>query len=265
MQRINPILEEAFPLTDEIGRGRPRLPMSKVFNGLLFQIRTGIQWEQMPERFGHYSTIHRWKTKMHRAGVFYKIMALFILEADSLGLIDWSVQALDGSYAKARLGGDGIGQNPTDRAKSGIKRSVLSDSTGMPLAVFVAGANIHDSLLVEQNLAAWVKPKNYTGTQVLLLDRGYRGQTVKNTVESHGYEYRAPALNKDNPYHILDQEYTLDDNRQRAAIEWSHSYMQQYRTVMTRFSRKARNYEADCQFACFMIAYGRILDKLAVG
>lgn len=187
-------------------------------------------------------------------------MALMLAEADNLNLIDWSIQALDGSYAKARKGGDCVGQNPTDRGKSGSKRSVLSDSTGIPLAIHVAGANVHDSQLVADTLARrFIHPVNIAPT--LLLDRGYGGETVKKVVESYCYDYKAPALRKSNPYHILDQEYTQDDNRKRAAVEWTHSWHQNYRAVLTRYATKASNYRADCVLASIVFVWGRVIEK----
>jgi putative transposase len=37
-----------------------------------------------------------------------------------------------------------VGKNPTDRGKSGPKRSVLTDSGGVPIGLAVEGANRHD-------------------------------------------------------------------------------------------------------------------------
>ena len=58
----------------------------------------------------------------------------------------------DGTITKAPLGGKGTGPNPTDRSKSGTKRSILVDGNGIPLAVAVAGANRHDMKLAEPTL-----------------------------------------------------------------------------------------------------------------
>lgn len=44
--------------------------------------------------------------------------------------------------------------NPTDRAKQGVKRSLLTDANGLPLAVVSDGANVHDIKLVLQTLDA---------------------------------------------------------------------------------------------------------------
>ena len=67
----------------------------------------------------------------------------------------------DGTITKAPLGGQGTGPNPTDRSKSGTKRSILVDGNGIPLAVAVAGANRHDMKLAEPTLESIVieRPK----------------------------------------------------------------------------------------------------------
>lgn len=50
--------------------------------------------------------------------------------------------------------GDLIGPNPTDRAKKGVKRSLLVEADGGPLAVVIAEANVHDTKLLEATLEA---------------------------------------------------------------------------------------------------------------
>src|SRR5438105_4880543 len=71
---------------------------------------------------------------------------------------------MDGAMTKAPLGkkrwawgAEAIEQatapNPTDRGKSGSKRSVLTDGAGIPLAVAIAGANRNDCKLVEATLS----------------------------------------------------------------------------------------------------------------
>jgi hypothetical protein len=52
--------------------------------------------------------------------------------------------------------GDLTGPNPTDRAKLGTKRHVLTDADGVPLAVTITGANVHDKWMVGETLDAMV-------------------------------------------------------------------------------------------------------------
>jgi hypothetical protein len=51
---------------------------------------------------------------------------------------------MNGVITKAPLGGKSTGPNPTDRSKSGTKRSILVVGKGLPVSVSVVGANRHD-------------------------------------------------------------------------------------------------------------------------
>jgi putative transposase len=90
---------------------------------------------------------------------------------------------------KLDFGGDKVGPNPTDRAKPGTKRSLLVEADGGPLAVVIAGANVHDTKLLEQTLAAVVveRPNHKEPEQHLCLDKGYDNPTGREAVESHQY------------------------------------------------------------------------------
>lgn len=91
---------------------------------------------------------------------------------------------------KARCGGDKIGPNPTDRTKNGVKRSILVEKEGGPLAVIVASANRHDTKLLEETLEAIVieRPEpTHENAQHLCLDKDYDNPTDHAGVEAHDY------------------------------------------------------------------------------
>ncbi len=67
----------------------------------------------------------------------------FELHDDLVGL-DWRWQSVDGAMTKAPLGGESTGKNPTDRGKSGTKRSLLTEAAGIPIGLAVVGANVHE-------------------------------------------------------------------------------------------------------------------------
>lgn len=83
--------------------------------------------------------------------------------------------------------GDSIGRNPTDRGKPGSKRSILVDRDGGPLSLVVAGANVHDTKLLDMTLNGIVLERPDTGTQHLCLDKGYDNPTGHDAVAAHGY------------------------------------------------------------------------------
>ncbi len=53
-------------------------------------------------------------------------------------------------------GGEDGGPNPTDRAKNGVKRSLLVAKAGGPLAITIAGANVPDAKLLTRTIEAIV-------------------------------------------------------------------------------------------------------------
>jgi hypothetical protein len=75
--------------------------------------------------------------------------------------------ALDGwgDAASAPLGGEKTGPNPTDRGKSGVKRSVLTEGHGVPIGLTIEGANRHDMKLVRPTIESLVidRPKQSRG------------------------------------------------------------------------------------------------------
>ena len=83
-----------------------------------------------------------------------------------------------------------VGPNPTDRAKSGVKKSVLVEGHGRPLAVAIGGANTPDAKLLKATLEAIVveRPTPTKETpQHLCLDKGYDNAPAEAIVTAAGY------------------------------------------------------------------------------
>jgi len=81
-----------------------------------------------------------------------------------------------GVWAKPASGEKKTGPNPTDRGKSGTKKSLAVEGAGGPLGVVIAGANVPDVQLLEQTLEAIVidRPEvTQEEPQHLCLDKGY--------------------------------------------------------------------------------------------
>jgi transposase len=182
-----------------------------------------------------------------------------LFEYDELQGIQWQWQAMDGAMAKAPLGGEATGKNPTDRAKLGTKRSVLTDGAGVPLAVVVSGANTPDMKLVESTLASMVMDRPAPTKAVphnLCLDKGYDFPEVRELVAKYGYTAHIPYKKKRN-----DPEPQSKDLRQkipgyrsrRWVVERTHSWMNRFRRLLIRWEKKPKNYLGFLHFACAWI------------
>jgi hypothetical protein len=67
-------------------------------------------------------------------GVCERIWAVALEACEDLGGCDWEWQAANGAMRKERCWGDLVGRNLTDRAKLGVKQSILFEDDGGPLA-----------------------------------------------------------------------------------------------------------------------------------
>lgn len=108
--RIEPILWENAPPPKN--PGRPRADWRRLFNGIIFRLRTGCHWNKLPKEFGDDSTVHRWFQRWCRHGVMEKIWAVLMTECDELGAVYWRWQSADGAMGKARFGGKKGRQKP---------------------------------------------------------------------------------------------------------------------------------------------------------
>jgi len=100
------------------GGGRKPLPPRQVFAGIVYVLRTGIQWKALPkEWFGSPSAIHRYHLEWEAAGLFEALWQAGLMEYDEMQGIAWTWQSIDGSLTKAPLAQEAVGPNPTDRGK----------------------------------------------------------------------------------------------------------------------------------------------------
>ena len=120
---IEPILHDDAPPPPRSHGGRPRIDWRRALNGIIFRLRSGCQWNKLPERFGSDRSIHRWFQRWCRAGVFEKVWAALVAECDDLGAVDWEWQAADGMLGKARFGVKRWARIPPTAARRGPSRA----------------------------------------------------------------------------------------------------------------------------------------------
>ena len=117
-ERIEPLL----PVYKKSCKGgRPRLCLRKVMTGILYVLRTGCQWNAMPEQFGSSSALHAYFQEWVQRGVFEKLWRHALEEYDELKGIDWKWQSLDGAMTKAPLGGEKNREKPDRSRQAGCQ------------------------------------------------------------------------------------------------------------------------------------------------
>ena len=116
------------------GGGRKPLSPRKVFEGIVYVLRTGCQWKALPqERFGSPSSVHQYFQKWHSQGFFLALWKVGLAEYDEMEGIAWEWQSIDGAMTKAPLAQESVGPNPTDRGKNGDQTSPVGRRAWNPV------------------------------------------------------------------------------------------------------------------------------------
>ena len=115
--RIEPLLPPERPKPKG---GRPRVPDRAALTGILFVLRTGLQWELLPQEMGCGSGMTCWRRlrDWHAAGVWKKIWRVLLDELGRADGIDWAVAAIDSCSTRALFGGQRLGPIPPIGART---------------------------------------------------------------------------------------------------------------------------------------------------
>lgn len=97
---LEPLISE--PLRREDGKGRPRRAAKEVLGGILWILRTGAQWADLPERYPPYQTCHRRFQEWERTGVLQSILEVLAQDLEERGELDLSECFIDGTFVAAK-------------------------------------------------------------------------------------------------------------------------------------------------------------------
>src|SRR5688500_11953297 len=118
---IEPLFPQYHPSPDG---GRPPKDARTVLKAILFVLKTGIGWEDLPQDvFGcSYKTCKRRLVEWSQTGLWQQIHHLFLAKLREADLLDWSRVLVDCSLVKAPLGGPKPA--PTPRIAAGRAASI---------------------------------------------------------------------------------------------------------------------------------------------
>jgi transposase len=143
-----PEFDPAHPL----GCHRRRIGDRVVFEHVIDALVHGSGYERIATRRCSDRTIRRRLVEWAKLGIATKLHALCLAAFDQMIGLELDEISVDGCITKAPCGGEKAGPSPVDRRKGGLKRSASTDATGVPVGIVSAGANRHDSPLLEPTL-----------------------------------------------------------------------------------------------------------------
>ena len=99
-------------------RGRPWRDSREVLEGILWVLRTGACWKDLPAEYPSPATCWRRLRRWEAEGVWLDVWRTFLSELNSKGRLDWSEAFVDGTFAPAKKGAHASARPSAGRARS---------------------------------------------------------------------------------------------------------------------------------------------------
>jgi transposase len=235
--------------------GRPRLPDRECLRGILFVLREGIRWQSLPRAMGCGSGSTCWRRfrEWTAAGVWHKAHCQLLATLGERGLLNLERAVVDSASCRAHAGGEHTGPNPTDRAKAGCKRHLVTDGYGIPLVVTVGPANHRDETAMPSLLwLLWLVLGCLGGRRrpaAVQADRGYGFPWTIALVLAWGI--RSLVAVRGSP-HGSGLGHT------RFVVERTHSWFGHFRRLVQCYERQQSHFLGLQQLAACVICAKRV-------
>jgi transposase len=254
-QRLQPLLPEPKPRRARFP-GRKPLPLRDVLSGILFVLKTGIAWDDLPAELGWgcgktcRAALRLW----HRLGIWAALHRLLLAELRGADRLDWSRAPIDAAFAKAPLGGAATGPNPTGRGKSGTKHHLVTDAQGVPLAATTTAANVNEVTMLLPLVDAIPPVAGKVGRprrrpDRVQGDRGYDAEGNREGLRGRGIE---PVLAERNTGHGSGLGVF------RWFVERTLSWLHRKGRLRLRWDRLPEVHDAFLQLTCSLICVNYI-------
>jgi len=168
-----------------VTKTKPATPNNELLNGILFVLKTGCRWQDMPASIceHHYSSCWRRFRFWQQHGSLKLSWQHILLLLDREGQIDLSIGNLDGSLVQAPQYA-GVGYD-SQHHRYGTNISLLTERNGLPLTNMTFKGNRNDIVCAE---ATMNKIRVGAKRRVLELnaDKGYDSKTFRKQMRKRG-------------------------------------------------------------------------------
>jgi transposase len=227
--------------------GRPPISARKALSGIMFVLENGSKWRFLPGMYGKPSTVHGTFMRWVRNGTFKLISnrarEFYLSNLETIPT--WC--AIDASSSKAPFA-SWSGKNPVDRSKRGIKKTIIVDLHGAPLALAVGAANRHDSIFVKEALDDMVKLET-DNFKILAADSAYDAKRLRVLAKERGFVL----------YLATNKRRRRDCKRIMPSFRWkveaSHSWLNNFRSLKTCWTKTKEAFVAFLQLGASVVLF----------
>lgn len=237
--------------------GRPSVPNNELLNGILFVLKTGCRWRDIPTSVcsRDYSSCWRRLHYWHKWGSLLASWDQVLRLLHRNQRIDLSVGNLDGSVVQSPRFRDGTGYSGKHR-RFGTNVSLLTDRLGIPLVLATSAGNNHD-LRVGEQVLLHLRGRTRTDLETLNADKGYDSNAFRNLVEGWQLEPNIPPRQYQKRKRST-LPYDPEKGRFRVFVEHTFAWLKYYRRLRYRWERHAHMFQAFVMLGCILICLRKV-------
>ncbi|MHB9756503.1 IS5 family transposase [Streptomyces sp. BYX5S] len=261
------------PLLPAGSFGRPRADDRTVLNGIVWKIRAGAAWRDVPARYGAWQSLYTRFRRWALDGTFTRMLAAVQADRQARADVDWLV-AVDSTLVRAHQHAAGAkkggraGDEPADhalgRSRGGLttKLHLACDGRGRPLAFVLTGGNRNDCTQFEQVMArirvAGPGPgRPRTRPARVVADKGYSSRSIRAYLRRRGIKHTIPERIDQLNGRIRRGErpcgFDKAHYRRRNVVERCFNRLKHYRAIATRYDKTATSFEAVITLAATLL------------
>ena len=211
-----------------------------VTEGILYRMRTGCPWRDLPEAFGHWNTVYKRFNDWSQKKKLMKIFKCLSIDPD----LEW--EFVDGSIVKAHQHSSG-GSDPQNQAigksKGGntTKIHMCTDAFGLPIDFELTGGEVHDVKVAPEFI-----DRLPTGGYVIA-DKGYDSEELRQRIIE---KESIPVIPRKSNSTIGNNDMDWCLYKYRHLVENLFARLKHFRAIATRYDKLKRNYEGMLALAC---------------
>lgn len=237
------VLEPLLPEYPSGKPGRPWRSHREVLDAILWVLRTGAPWRDLPEKYPPYQTCHRRFKQWSMDGTFEKIEMALMEILEKRKQINMSECSIDAKFIPAKKGGECVGKT---KCGKGTKLVAITEKRGRPVSVLITSASCHEVRLVEPALdACWTSES----PAVLIGDKAYDSDPLDAALRRRGTEMVSPhRKNRKKP--ATQDGRRLRRYKRRFKVERFFSWLEDFRRLVVRWEYYAELYLGFVLLAC---------------
>src|SRR5580700_10231809 len=250
----------AAKLPEPASKTKPVIPNNELLNGVLFVLKTGCRWQDIPSSICQhdYSSCWRRLNFWRKRGALKLVWQQVLLLLDREGQIDLSLGNLDGTLVQSPKY-EGTGYDKQHK-RYGTNVSLLTERNGLPLTNMTSKGNRNDIASAE---ATMQKLRVGAKRRVLELnaDKGYDSKAFRRHLRKQGTGTNIPERKfkhrrkRGRRPHMNKAHFTF-----RAFVERTNAWLKYFRKLRYRWDRKKAMFQAHVDLACLLICLRRVGD-----